>query len=262
MPLELAARNLEVARLRRTRRQQQRVVLGAQLRRVDVLADVGVDDELDAARAQQLDAAVDDALVELHVRDAVHEQAADAVGALVDGNLVTGLVELIGCREAGRARADDRHALAAARRRHVRLDPAFGEAAVDDRVLDVLDRDGGIGDAEHARAFARRGAGAARELREVVGLVQALERVVPAALIDQVVPLGDQVVDWAAVIRLAERHAAIHAARALVAQMVFGRLAEDLAKIAQALASVPIRDTLLGILHKAGRLAHARRPVR
>ena len=107
----------------------------------------------------------------------------------------------------------------------VRLDPAFGEAAVDDRVLDVLDRDRRVGDAEHAGALARRRAGAARELGEVVGLVQPIERVAPAALIDQVVPLGDQVVDRAAVVRLAKRHAAVHAARALVAQMVLGRLA-------------------------------------
>src|SRR5688500_17283248 len=41
-------RDLEVAWLRRARRQQQRVVLGAQLLRIDVLADVSVYDELDA----------------------------------------------------------------------------------------------------------------------------------------------------------------------------------------------------------------------
>ncbi len=221
---ELAARDLEIARLRRARRQQQRVVLGAQLLRIDVLADVGVRDELDAGRAQQVDAAVDDALVELHVRNAVHQQAADAIGALVDGDLVTGFVELVGGREAGRTRADDGNALAAARRGHVRLDPTFGEAAVDDRVLDVLDRDGGIRDAEHAGALARRRARAARELREVVGLVQPVERVAPAALVDQVVPFRNQVVDRAAVVGLAKRHAAVHAARALVTQMVLGRL--------------------------------------
>ena len=59
----------------------------------------------------------DDALVELHVRNAVHQQAADAVGALVDGDRVAGLVELIGGGEARRARADDGDLLAAARRR-------------------------------------------------------------------------------------------------------------------------------------------------
>ncbi len=60
-------------------------------------------DELDAFLAQQLDAPLDDALVELHVRDAVHQQAADAVGPLVDGDLVADLVELGGGGQAGGA---------------------------------------------------------------------------------------------------------------------------------------------------------------
>ena len=56
---------------------------------------------------------------------------------------------------------------------------------------------GRIGDAEHAGAFARRRAGAAGELREIVRLVQAIERILPAAVVDEVVPLGNQVVDRA-----------------------------------------------------------------
>src|SRR5207344_1993405 len=107
---------------------------------------------------QEIDAPVHDLLVELHVRNAVHQQAADAVRTLVDRYLVAGFVELIRGREACRPRADDRDLLARARLGHLGLEPAFGETAIDDRVLDVLDRDGGIGDAEHARAFARRGA--------------------------------------------------------------------------------------------------------
>ena len=93
---------------------------------------------------------------------------------------------------------------------------------VDDGALVVLDGDGRLDDAEHAGAFAGSGADAAGELREVVGLVQALERLLPAAAEDQVVPLGNQVVDRAAaghagndVAGVAERRAAVHAARAL-----------------------------------------------
>ena len=59
----------------------------------------------------------------------------------------------------------------------------------------VLMVTGGVVDAEHARAFARRGADAAGELGEVVGAVQALERLAPQAAIHQVVPLRDQIVD-------------------------------------------------------------------
>ena len=67
-------------------------------------ADVGAGDERDAFVAELVDAALDDALVELHVRDAVHQQAADAVGPLVDGDRVAGLVELRGGGEARRGR--------------------------------------------------------------------------------------------------------------------------------------------------------------
>ncbi len=142
MPVELAARDLEIARAasRRSRAAARRATPRSS-GRVDVLADVGVRDELDAGFAQQIDAPLHDPLVELHVRDAVHQQAADAVGPLVDRDLVADLVELGRGGEARRPAADDRDPLAGARLGRLRRDPAFGEAAVDDRVLDVLDRD-------------------------------------------------------------------------------------------------------------------------
>ena len=63
----------------------------------------------------QLDAAQDDfLLVELHVRNAVHEQAAGAIGAFEDGDGVAGLVQLRGGGEAGGAGADDGDFLAGA----------------------------------------------------------------------------------------------------------------------------------------------------
>lgn len=46
---------------------------------------------------------------------------------------------------------------------YLRLYPAGFERVVDDGALDVLDGDGRLGDAEHARALARRGAHATRE---------------------------------------------------------------------------------------------------
>ena len=80
-------------------------------------------------------------LVELHVRDAVHEQAAGAIGALEDRDRVAGLVELRGGGETRRAGADDGDFLAGAHLRRLGHDPAFLPAAVDDGALDVLDRD-------------------------------------------------------------------------------------------------------------------------
>ena len=81
--------------------------------------------------------------------------------------------------------------------------------------LDVLDGHGRLVDAEDAGAFAGGGADAAGELGEVVGLVQTVECFSELAFVDQVVPLGDEVVDGAAGLGLAEGDAAVHAACAL-----------------------------------------------
>ena len=96
--------------------------------------------------------------------------------AVSSSDPVAGLVQLLGGGQTRGARADDRDALAGARRRRLRLDPAFGPGAVDDLVLDRLDRDGVVVDAEHARPLARRRAEPAGELGEVVGRVQPLDR--------------------------------------------------------------------------------------
>ncbi len=137
---------------------------------------------------------------------------------------MAGAVQLRGGAKPGRAGADDGDLLAGARGGRLGDDPAFLPAVVDDGALDVLDGDRRLVDAEHARAFARRGADAAGELGKIVGLVQAFQRLVPEAAINQIVPLRDQVVDRAAGghaadqrAGVAEGDAAIHAARALLA---------------------------------------------
>ena len=149
------------------------------------------------------------ALVELHVRDAVHQQAAGAVVALEHGHEVTGPVQLRRGGETRRPGADHRDLLAGARR-------AAAAAATQPSskprsmicALDVLDRDRRLVDAEHARALAGRRADAPGELREVVRHVQPLERLAPQPAVDEVVPLRDQVVD-----RAARGHAARSACR-------------------------------------------------
>ena len=206
-----------------------------------ILADLGVGDELDAFGFHQLDAAQHDLLlVELHVGNAVHEQAADAIGAFENGDRVAGLVQLRGGAKSRGTGADDRDFLAGAHLRRLGHDPAFFPAVVDDGALDVLDRDRRRIDAEHAGAFARRGTDAAGELGKVVGLVQPIERFVPQAAIDQIVPFRNQVVDRAAGghaadqrAGVAERNAAIHAARALLAEFLLLHVKMELVPVAE-----------------------------
>ena len=206
-------------------------------------------------------------LVELHVRDAVHEQAAGAVGALEDGHACGRRVLswAAAARPAGpepmtatflpvRTLGGSRH------------HPALLPALFDDRVLDVLDRDRRVVDAEHAGAFARRGTDAAGELGEVVGLVQPLERLAPEAAVDQVVPLGDQVVDRAArghaadqLAGVAEGHAAIHAAGALVAELLLLHVVMKLVPVAHALQRRTVHGQFPQIFDESSWFAHGGR---
>src|SRR5690606_11279728 len=202
------------------------VVVTAELCGVVGDADVGVADEGDAFLLHDLYPAKDYVFfVQFHVGDAIHEEAAGAVGAFEDGDGVAGGVELGGGGEAGGTGADDGDFFAGAGAGGVGDDPAFVPAALDDGILDVLDGDGRGVDAEDAGAFAGGGADAAGEVGEIVGFVQAVERLVPESAEDEIVELGDEVVDGAAgghardeLAGVAEGDAAIHAARALVAE--------------------------------------------
>ena len=74
----------------------------------NIFADFGVAVKTDAFVFELLNAAQDDfLLVELHVRDAIHEQAAGAIRALENRDRVAGLVELRGGAKPGGAGADD-----------------------------------------------------------------------------------------------------------------------------------------------------------
>jgi hypothetical protein len=131
---------------------------------------------------------------------------------------VADAIELMGAGEATRARAHDGYAAAGAPVRHLGLHPALLERVVDDGALDVLDGDRLGVDAESARALARRRAHAARELGEVVGLQELVEGLFPVALVHQVIPLGDDVAERAAVLGLAEGDATVHASGRLLLQ--------------------------------------------
>jgi len=122
----------------------------------------------------------------------------DAVGALEDGDQMAGAVALGGGAEAGRAGTDHRHFFAGAHGGGLRLDPALIPAFVGQGAFDVFDGDGRGGDAEDAGAFAGSGADAAGEVGEVIGFVEAAQRLAPEAAVNQIVPFRNEVVDRAA----------------------------------------------------------------
>src|SRR5262249_21868464 len=90
----------------------ERIELGAELLGRVILADLPVGNEFDPFGGHEIDTALDDPFVKLHVGNAVHEQAANAVGTLEDRNLVPGTIELGSARQSRGAGADDRDLLA------------------------------------------------------------------------------------------------------------------------------------------------------
>src|ERR1700690_1215254 len=113
------------------------------------------------------------------------------------------------------------------------MDPSLGKSAFHDIFFDLLDRDRRLIDPQNARSFAGRGANSAGKFREVVSRVQLANRLFPMPVVYQIVPVGDQVVDWAA--RLAEGHATVHAARALGPKTRFGEIEVDFEPVIDAL---------------------------
>ena len=223
-------------------------------------ADVAIRLELDALVAHQRQAAVEKPLFHLECRNPVPQQTADTVGALEHGDEVARPVQLIGRGETGRPGTDDRDALAGAGHRRTRGDPAFVERAIDDRHLDRLDRHRIVVDAEHARALARRGAQPAGELRKVVRGVQPLDGRLPAIAIDEIVPVRNQVPERTSL--MAERDAAVHAARRLILERGLGIRQIDLAPVLKTLGNRARRRLLPRDFDEPGDFAHMLRRSR
>ncbi len=202
--------------------------------------------------------AIEHRLLHLEFRDAVAQEPAGSLRSLEHGDGVAGPCQLLGDRQAGRARADDGDRLAGAHRRRLRGHPALGPGALHDLVLDPLNGDRVLVDPEDAGGLARSRAQSAGELGKVVRRVQPLHGVGPVVAVDEVVPLGDQVPEWAAVV--AERDAAVHAARALFLHRLFGKRLVDLAPVAQAHGNGAAPRQRTAVLHEAGRLTHLRPP--
>ena len=195
------------------------------------------------------------ALLHLELRDAVAEEPAHAVRALVDGDGVPGASELLGAGEPGGPGADHRDGLPGAYLGGLRSDPARLEGMVDDGELDGLDGDGVVVDPQHAGAFARGGAQRAGELREVVGGMEPVHGLAPLVPVDEVVPVGDEIAERTAL--MAEGDAAVHAPRTLLAELVGGPGQHHLPPVPQPLLHRAIRLLVALELEEAGDLAHA-----
>ena len=105
-------------------------------------------------------------------------------------------------------------------------------------------------------ALAGRRAERAGELREVVGGVQPVDGLAPPVPVHEVVPVGDQVAERAALV--AERDAAVHAARALAAASFSpGQGSMTWRQSREPLGDRAVRLLVALELDEAGHLTHA-----
>ena len=177
-------------------------------------------------------------------------------------NAVAGAGELLRAGEARRPRADNRDLLAGADSGQLGLQ-ALRDGAVGDRAFDRFDGDRVFVDVERAGGFARRRADAAGDFREVVGRVQVARGFVPVAVIDEVIPVGDLVVDRATrragaqrAAALAIGYAAIHAAGGLRLIVGVRQRQHEFAPMTNALLDRLVVAVFALVFEKASDLAH------
>src|SRR5690606_6517006 len=135
-------------------------------------------------------------------------------------------------------------------------DEAGRPGAVAQRLLDVLDRDRNVLEIERARFLAGRGTDAPRPFREIIGGMQVPDRLVPVALVDEVVPVRNLVVDRTTGRPVTIGHPAIHAARGLLGDLRLRHRQHELAKMPDPVGGRLILRLLTLDLEKSGYLTH------
>ncbi len=219
---------------------EQGIVALAQLGEADAAADLAVEMELDTGVAEQARAALDHGLLQLEVGDAVDQQSADPVVAIVDVDLVALLAQLLGGGEPGRPGADHADRFGALPARLRRLDPAHLEGGVGDVPLDRADGDRFEALLDHAVALAQAvlRADPAADLGHVVGRRSELVGLLETVLRRHPQPVRDVVVQRA--VHLAERDPALLATGRLLGRPLRLELVVDLAEVMAPLGDRPL----------------------
>ena len=207
---ELAARNCEVTRNRGTRCHDDCVVAFGELTPSDVDTDSDTRPKPGSLLLHLSKTHIKVVLFHLEIGYSITQKPTDAVISLEYGDRVPDTGQLLRGCQASRATSHYRHCLSRQALWWQRLHPAVLPRVVDDGHFNVLDRDRWLVDPQHTRRFAGRWTQAPSELREVVGLVEALDSTFSIATTHEVVPLRDEVSQWATVV--AEGDSAVHTA--------------------------------------------------
>ena len=162
--LEFAARDVDVASLRSTCRDDVCVVALGQSVGVDVL----VVEELDSLLLHDIDATVDDVLVQLEVRDAKSKESADVFEFFKNSDIISHFVEVVSSSKSGGTGADDGNFFPVTVV-FLRLYESFTESSLSDSTFVFTNSDRSVhAELKNATHFAESGADTPGKLRKVV----------------------------------------------------------------------------------------------
>ena len=160
---------------------------------------------------QQGDAAVDDGLVELEVRNAIAEQSASSLVLLEYCYLIAHQVQVVGNCQSSRTSTDHCHRLAVSFYVCLWLYEALAEGTLNDGALVLTVGSGLVVEAvQNACLFAKGRTDAAGELREGIRGGQQFEGQFPVTLVQGIIPFWSFIAQRTCPV--AEGNAAVHAA--------------------------------------------------
>ena len=114
-------------------------------------------------------------LLHFEIRNSVAKQAANSVVFLEHGYGVASPGQLLSSGETSWARTDNSNCLSGQSLGCVRNNQVVFERAIDNRNFDLFNCDSWLVDSKNTRALARCWAQPARELRKIIGCVQAVD---------------------------------------------------------------------------------------
>ena len=166
---------LDITRIGCATGEDHTVVFLHQICCLNVFSDICVDNKLHALFFHNLLLAVNNPLLQLHVRNTVHQKASDMIISLIYRNGMTAAVKLIGCCQSGRTGTDDCNLFAGSSLWRLRPHQVVGITVLDDRILICLAGNRCIVQTTGAGCLTECRAYSGGKLRKVICLTQHLQ---------------------------------------------------------------------------------------
>src|SRR5277367_5381422 len=186
---QFASGHRQIAGPFRATSENDRFVFFSQVFYRNITADMRISDQLHALGHHLIKAAIDKMLLQLELRDAVAQKAANTIRFFVHNNGVTGAAELLSGCQSRRPRSYNGNSFAGSKCRSFRTDQPLRKAAFDDALFDLLNRDWRLINTEYTGSLAGCGTNSPGKFGEIIGGVQLPQSFLPAATVNQIIPI-------------------------------------------------------------------------